>query len=72
MKKEFNNWVKIPYDYNTYNNGRVALLKEAYSTMHLNYNNFNYSDDNQALYALASNNHQMPGSVNVLMFAKCI
>ena len=52
--------------------GRLALMKEAYSLLPLNYNNFDLNNDDQALYALASNNHQMPGSVNILMFTKCI
>jgi acyl-CoA oxidase len=52
--------------------GRVAILKEAYSLLPIKYNNFDYYNDDQALYALASSGHQMPGSAHALMFVKCI
>ena len=62
----------MPYDYNTFNNGRVSIIKEAYSLLPHCFNNFDYYNDDHALYALASNNHQMPGSAHALMFVKCI
>lgn len=36
------------------------------------YNNFNFQNDDHVLYVLMSSNHQMPGSVSMLMFLRCI
>jgi len=72
IKNEFQKWEKLPYNYNTYNLGRVALMKEAYALLPMWYNNFTYSNDEQTLYTMASTSHQLPGSVSALMFAKCI
>jgi hypothetical protein len=72
IKNQFPTWPKLHYDYNTYNMGRLALMKEAYSILPVFHNNFSYANDEQVLYTMASTSHQLPGSVSSLMFAKCI
>lgn len=64
----------IPFDFNLHNRGRLEVLKQSLRDIPLSYNNTGnvMKDDVEMVYTLLNCHSQMPGSVHIGMFLKCI
>ncbi len=73
MKEAFNTRPHLPYDFNIYNKGRIEIYKNSFRELPILYNavgKHRSEIDNHYLLIAAMN--QMPGSIHISMFVKCI
>jgi hypothetical protein len=63
---------EVPHDFNIFNKSRVDLIKHSYHLWPLFWNNFDFNDKNGTMFSLLSQVHQVPASIHVAMFTKCI